>query len=115
MKGTRNESFRRLQHILEAINRIQEYSAEESCESFCQSNKVHDAILYQFMVIGEAIMNVEEDKLNKHNYPWHKVRSFRNLIAHEYFNIKLTAVWGIIEYDLPVLKEVILNILKNEF
>lgn len=36
-----------------------------------------------------------------------KVKSFRNMIAHEYFNIKLSAVWLIIKTDLPALNEVI--------
>ena len=66
-------------------------------------------------MIGEAIDHVEDVKLNKYDYHWHKVRSFRNLIAHEYFNIKLTAVWEIIENDLPELLKVVNQIIANEF
>ncbi len=66
-------------------------------------------------MIGEAISHVENDKLGKYDYPWYKVRSFRNLIAHEYFNIKRTAVWQIIQADLSELKEIIQRMLKNEF
>ena len=51
----------------------------------------------------------------KYNYPWYKVKSLRNMIAHEYFNIKLPAVWQIIENDLQQLKEVVQTILKKEF
>ena len=109
------ESFKRLQHIAEAIVEIQKYVQAESFTSFCQSGLIHNAVLYQFSVIGEAIIHVEDEKLNKYDYPWHKVRSFRNMIAHKYFNIKLIAVWAIIQNDLPELNKVVERILDNEF
>lgn len=109
------ESLKRLQHILEAIDQIQKYTLDESLTSFCQTGLIHDAVLYQFSVIGEAIIHVENEKLDKYDYPWHKVLSFRNMIAHKYFNIKLTAVWTIIENDLPELKKITEQILVNEF
>lgn len=109
------ESFTRLQHILEAIAGIQEYVRDQSLTSFCESGLIHDAVLYQFSVIGEAIIHVEDEKLDKYDYPWHKVRSFRNMIAHKYFNIKLKAVWAIIQNDLPELKKITEQILANEF
>ena len=76
---------------------------------------LHDAVMLQFIIIGEAIMHVETEKLDKYTYPWYKVQSFRNMLAHEYFNIKLPAVWQVIEKDLPELKSVVQTILKNEF
>lgn len=114
-KDNHVESFKRLQYILEAIAEIQKYIQNESLDSFCQTGLIHDAVLYQFSVIGEAIIHVEDEKLDKYDYPWHKVRSFRNMIAHEYFNIKLIAVWAIIQNDLPELNKVVNQILASEF
>ena len=65
---------------------------------------LHDAVMMQFIIIGEAIVNVETGILAKYDYPWYKVKSFRNMIAHAYFNIKLPAVWQIIENDLHQLR-----------
>ena len=109
------ESLKRLQHILVAIAEIQKYVLNQTATSFYESGVIHNAVLHQFFVIGEAINHVEDDKLDKYKYPWHKVRSFRNLIAHEYFNIKLNAVWNIIQNDLPELKGIVDQILANEF
>lgn len=114
-KDSHLESLKRLQHIVEAIAEIQKYVLAESVTSFCQSGLLHDAVLYQFSVIGEAIIHIEGEKLDKYDYPWHKARSFRNMIAHEYFNIKLIAVWAIIQNDLPELNKVVEQILANEF
>jgi len=115
MKDSHLESLMRLQHIAEAIVKIQKFVAGKTMASFCENELIQDAVLFQFTVIGEAIIFIENEILEKYNYPWYKVRSFRNLIAHEYFNIKLPAVWLIIENDLPELQSVIANIVKNEF
>ncbi len=114
-KDSHVESQKRLLHIIEAIDEIQKYVMNETDTSFCLSNLVHNAVLFQFSVIGEAINHVEDEKLDKYDYPWHKVRSFRNLIAHEYFKIKLIAVWQIVQKDLLKLKEIVNQILANEF
>lgn len=76
---------------------------------------MNNAVLFQFTVIGEAIVHVANEKLNKYDYPWFRVRAFRNMIAHEYFNIKLIAVWKIIKQDMPQLKLIVEQILQNEF
>ena len=115
MKDSHIESLKRLQHIEQAITDIEKYVVDENINSFCEKGILHDAVMHKFIVIGEAINHVENDKLVKYDYPWYKVRSFRNMIAHEYFNIKLVAVWQIIIADLPKLKEVIQTMLKNEF
>ena len=115
MKDSHVESQQRLKHIEQAIAGIEKFVTGETMESFCEKDMLHDAVLMQFIIIGEAIMHVENEKLDKYDYPWYKVKSFRNMIAHEYFNIKLPAVWQIIENDLKKLKMVIKAILRNEF
>jgi uncharacterized protein with HEPN domain len=115
MRDSRLDSQKRIQHISKAIDDILKYVLGETCDSFSNNDLMHDAVLFQFSIIGEAVNFIEPDLLEKYNYPWYKVRSFRNLISHEYFNIKMEAVWQIIEKDLPELRTVIQSILKNEF
>lgn len=115
MRDSHLDSQKRLEHISKAMDDILKYVTGETCESFSSNDLIHDAVLFQFSIIGEAVNFVETWLLDKYNYPWYKVRSFRNLISHEYFNIKMEAVWQIIQVDLPELKNVIQSILKNEF
>lgn len=115
MKDSHINSLEKLQHIQQAIAAIEKFVKGQNLDAFCKNDMLHDAVMLQFIIIGEAIVHVENEKLNNYDYPWYKVRSFRNMIAHEYFNIKLPAVWQIIENDLTPLKAVIHTMLKEEF
>lgn len=114
MRNRSLSSFERLLHISEAITKIEGYSKDVTLKIFVSNPLINDAILLQFMIIGEAINSVETEILEKYPYPWYKVRAFRNLIAHEYFKIKLDAVWDIVIKDIPELKKVIETIVKSE-
>lgn len=74
-----------------------------------------DAVLYQFIIMGEAILFVDNDMLKKYPYPWHLVKGFRNYLAHEYFGINMKIIWDTVVNDLPKLKTVISEILEKEF
>lgn len=89
MRDPHEESIQRLRQIEKAIGKIRAYEEGETRESFCYRTMLHDAVLMQFVIAGEAITHIDNDLLEKYDYPWYKVKSFRNLIAHEYFNIKV--------------------------
>ncbi len=115
MKDRRRESYERLTHILDAILEIESFTHDVTNDGFVNNTLLVSAVLFQFSVIGEAVVHVEPALLEKYNYRWYQVRAFRNLISHEYFQIKMEAVWDIISNDLPGLKNVIGEILEKEF
>jgi uncharacterized protein with HEPN domain len=105
----------RLQHILEAISKINDFIDRQSKESFLNSDILQNATLFQFAIIGEAVVNIDRELLNKYPYPWHNIRSFRNFILHEYHAIEIWIVWETAKNDLPKLKQIIETILKDEW
>jgi len=115
MKDRHIESQKSLEHIEESISEIEKFVEDIDFKIFCENDMLNNAVLLKFIIIGEAIIHVEKEKLDKYDYAWYKVRSFRNMIAHEYFNIKLSAVWEIIQRDLPELKITVQTILEKEF
>lgn len=115
MKDSRKDSYERLTHIQKAVNEIETFTTNVNKNDFLNDQILSSAVLFQFSVIGEAVIHVETLLLNRYEYTWYKVRAFRNLISHEYFNIKLDAVWDIIVNDLPELKQIIETILHKEF
>ena len=114
MKKKGRDSYERLKHIRKAISEIETFTGDSGRKEFLNNTVLSSAVLFQFSVIGEAVVHIDPKLLDRYDYPWYKVRSFRNLISHEYFDIKLEAVWDIIVQDLPELKQIIETILEEE-
>lgn len=115
MKSPEERSKERLLHIRAAIKKIEDYTAGYSESQFCTESITNEAVLFQLSIIGEAISHVEKNILSKYDYPWSQVKSFRNVIVHEYFGIRLDKVWSILTEDLTELETVVDKILKQEF
>lgn len=115
MKPDKPTSKERIEHVLEAIELIQSFSQNHNLQTFLQDEKTIYACLYQYTIIGEAVGNIDSSILEKYNYPWYKVKSFRNFILHEYHVIEIRVIWDTTTEILPRLKELMNNILTNEF
>jgi len=100
----------RLEHVLDAISKIKVYCSGMKMEDFLADSRTQSAVLYQFVIIGEAIASLTLDLTEKYDYPWHKPRSFRNYIAHEYHGIQMRVVWDTIIVELPKLEQLIADI-----
>jgi uncharacterized protein with HEPN domain len=58
-----------------------------------------------FVVIGEAVLRLEPSFIETNGViEWHKIKGFRNLIAHDYFGIDTEEVWDIVTNKIPGLK-----------
>jgi len=108
-------SHDRLEHIQEAMEKIETFMKGHTRESFLKDEVIISATLFQFAIVGEAIRYVSNEILDKYNYPWHKVRGFRNFILHEYHAISYRVIWNTVKEDLPQLKKKITEILRKEF
>lgn len=115
MKSRSERDKERLQHIIEAIEKIELYTDNLSSDEFLNDSKCNEAVMFQLSVVGEAIVHVSKAILYKYPYPWHTVRAQRNVIAHEYFGIRMDMIWNVVHNDLPGLKTMIIKILSEEF
>ncbi|MFA5817193.1 MAG: DUF86 domain-containing protein [Bacteroidales bacterium] len=103
----------RLEHILNAIEAIEAFIRNMTEEEFLGNIKTQSAVLYQFVIIGEAVASLSMELTERNPYTWHKPRSFRNFIAHEYYGIQLWVVWYTIKEQLPELKTLITKIQQS--
>lgn len=104
----------RLEHVLEAIGLIRKFIADLDESAFLEDVKIQSAVQYQFLIIGEAIKNIDYSILVKYDYPWHIPRSFRNFIIHVYHGVKMERIYYAAK-DLEELERQIKLIIQNEF
>ena len=96
-----------LNHILEAIERIEEYVSELDEMAFLGNKLVQDAVIRNFEVIGEASNNIEKrfpEFVAAHpELPLASAYQMRNAVAHGYFQVDFEILWKTIHRDLPGL------------
>lgn len=100
-----------LAHILECIQKIERFTAEGKGR-FLQEPMVHDAVIRNFEIIGEAAKRLDESYRAVHpDVPWQALAGLRDVLIHQYEGIDLERVWAIVENDLPELKRAIAELL----
>ncbi|QFY90663.1 DUF86 domain-containing protein [Magnetovirga frankeli] len=106
-----------LGHILEAIERIDQYTAEMDEMGFLNSPLVQDAVIRNVEIIGEASNNIEkrypEFALKHPELPLSFAYQMRNAVAHGYFKVDFEIVWKTINRDLPGLYRQVRSIVEN--
>lgn len=102
--------------IIDAAEKILKFTENIlDADSLFADEKTFDAVLMNFVVIGEAV-NRLSDELTAANTKinWRQIKGFRNIIAHDYFGVDAEEVWQIIHNHIQDLIEDINQIiLKN--
>ena len=104
-----------LKHILDSINKIEEFTKRISKADFISSIKTQDAVIRRLEIIGEATKNLPTNFKEKYTtVPWNEITRMRDKLIHGYFGVDLNITWGVVKSDLPNLKGKIKIILKEE-
>ena len=103
-----------LHHILDSIQRIEDYIRGVSVEQFLKSGVLQDAVVRRLGIIGEASGNFSDEFRKQHSgVPWSQIIGLRNRVNHAYFDVDLDIVWDIARNDLPDLKRQMEKILED--
>ncbi len=100
-----------LEHMLEAIVKIENFTKGISRFEFDQNVMIQDAIIRNIEIIGEATKKISKPVIQSHQeVPWSAMAGMRDKLIHDYLDVDLDVVWKTIEVDLPLLKDLISNI-----
>ncbi|GAB1386927.1 DUF86 domain-containing protein [Melaminivora sp.] len=96
-----------LEHILNAIERIDRYTKDMEEVAFLSSELVQDAVIRNIEIIGEASNNIQRVNpafaAQHDDIPWLVMYTMRNRVSHGYDKVDLEIVWKTIQGDLPGL------------
>jgi uncharacterized protein with HEPN domain len=105
----------RLEDILEAIERIEQYTEGFHYEQWQRDQKTIDAVIRNIEIIGEASTHVPAEVQTLFpNIPWRKMRGIRNILVHEYFGVDVEVLWRTVQEDLPGLKVLLSDAFKGK-
>ena len=99
----------RLTDILAAVTRTKHAESmlvtAEDAHDEVSARIAFDAVLYNLVVIGEAVNALPPDLIaSRPDIPWRDVVDMRNFLAHEYFRVSATVVRRTIDEPLDQLR-----------
>jgi len=90
--------------MLDAARSIQEFTHGAAFEDYAGNKMMRSAVERQLEILGEAARRVSQAFRDEHaEIPWRQVVGLRNVLAHEYGDIRDERVWQIVSDDLPTL------------
>ena len=104
-----------LRKVIDEIEIADQMMGCTKIEAFLDDEKLKRAISMTIINIGELIKNITDEMRNKHSeVPWKEVAGMRDITAHKYQTLRMEDVYNTVKWDLPVLKDQLERIMKED-
>lgn len=103
-----------MRDISDSVTDIVSFIEGMTFEEFIKDKKTINAVVRSIEVIGEATKKIPETLKDKYSeIPWKKMAGMRDKMIHEYFGIDMEILWKTVKDEIPILRPLIQNALKN--
>lgn len=110
----RREYLDFVEDILDGMEKAETLLEGVSFSQFETDFRINFAVVRALEIIGEAVKRLPEDLYHKYpDIPWKGMAGMRDRIIHGYDNVDLQIVWDVVKRDIPQIKPVITQILKD--
>ena len=97
-----------LEHIREAVAKIDLYLDGLTEEDFSKNSLVRDAVLRNLEVISEASRRLSDELKGRHELvPWSNIAGAGNIYRHNYATVDIGIVWQTATAGLDLLRDVL--------
>ena len=104
----------RLEHILQAIDRLQVYAGNLSRKELEQDVLRYYGIVKNIEIIGEAARMLTGAFRSAHQeVDWRSIANMRNFLVHEYYQVDSEVVWSVIHEDIVELRAQVVRYLSD--
>ena len=103
--------------ILISIEKVKRYTKGiEGPFEFLENDIVYAATLRELIVIGEALKHVLADPVCSFHVhdKWRSIVNFRNILAHEYFDVRLDDLYNVISKQIFEFEEEFLMFVRTQ-
>lgn len=90
--------------MLDSARTINNFVSEVSFNQYMQNRQLQLAVERALEIIGEAARRVSKGFQDEHSdIPWQNIIAQRNVLAHEYGEIKQELIWKVATVRIPEL------------
>ena len=91
--------------MLQAITKIQRFTASLSFEDYLNSVLIQSAVERQLEILGEAAGRISSDFRSTHSdINWRGIIGLRNILIHRYDDIQQQVVWEVVVSNVVPLR-----------
>ena len=110
LPSERDDDLALLDVMIEALDKVQRYTAEVTPEAFLASTLVQDAVALNFLVVGECANHLTDFAKAQTEAPWPQIVSLRHRIAHGYQFVDRMTIFGLATDDADALRTALLTL-----
>ena len=97
-----------LEHIADYCDDIVEHLTNigASREKFYSDTMAQHSIAFCILQIGELVGKLSQElrSATADEISWSEIKGMRNIVVHNYGEVKLSVVWEVATHDIPTLK-----------
>lgn len=94
----------RLWDMLDAARTASLFVQGMSFDEFLRDRKTRNAVERNLEILGEAASKIDGDTREAYpDIPWRSIIGLRNILIHEYGEIRYEILWAVLEEKLPPL------------